>query len=238
MPSRYLTVPPVTTSAPKRADVELDRADRLVAVGEDDGAVRMRGLGDRGSRRAGARSGRRARCSRPARCGRRSRRRSARAEIDPSASGRTCTTSAPRSSCACAIWPTVGNSYSLITIRLRPPSSRSAETSALTPCDTEVVTATSSGGGVHELRERGTGALVLLHPEVPLRAVRVPPVEPRLDRLAHAVAERALRARVQVRRRLEDGELAADRGADARVDRCHERSVRELYRRRPAARAA
>ena len=32
----------------------------------------------------------------------------------PSGSGRTWTTSAPRSSCACAICPTVGNSYSLI----------------------------------------------------------------------------------------------------------------------------
>jgi hypothetical protein len=65
--------------------------------------------------------------------------------IAPSSSGRTWTTSAPLSSCACAIWPTVGNSYSLITIRFRTPSSGSAETSALTPCDTDVVTATSSG---------------------------------------------------------------------------------------------
>ena len=51
---------------------------------------------------------------------------------------------APRSSCAWAIWPIVGNSYSLITIRFRSPSSGSAETSALTPCETDVVTATSS----------------------------------------------------------------------------------------------
>jgi hypothetical protein len=66
------------------------------------------------------------------------------AVISPPGSGRTWTTSAPRSSCAWAICPTVGNSYSLITIRLRSPSSDSAETRALTPCDTEVVTATSS----------------------------------------------------------------------------------------------
>ena len=66
------------------------------------------------------------------------------AGISPSDPGSTWTTSAPRSSCACAIWPTVGNSYSLITIRFRLPSSGSAETSALTPCETEVVTATSS----------------------------------------------------------------------------------------------
>ena len=32
----------------ERADVDLDRADGLVAVGEDDRAVRVRGLGDRG----------------------------------------------------------------------------------------------------------------------------------------------------------------------------------------------
>ena len=63
----------------------------------------------------------------------------------PSGSGRTWTTSAPRSSCACAICPIVGNSYSLITIRFRSPRRSSAETSPLTPCETDVVTATSSG---------------------------------------------------------------------------------------------
>ena len=47
--------------------------------------------------------------------------------MEPSASGRTCTTSAPRSSCACAICPTVGNSYSLITIRVRPPALERAD---------------------------------------------------------------------------------------------------------------
>ena len=95
-------------------------------------------------RRAGGPCGRRPSCSRRAPCARRSPPRSARAGIAPSSSGRTCTTSAPRSSCACAICPTVGNSYSLITIRFRPASRGSAETSALTPCDTDVVTATSS----------------------------------------------------------------------------------------------
>ena len=66
--------------------------------------------------------------------------------IDPSASGVTWTTSAPRSSCAWAIWPTAGNSCSLITILVRPPRSNgSALTIALTPWETEVVTATSSG---------------------------------------------------------------------------------------------
>ena len=65
--------------------------------------------------------------------------------IEPSASGRTCTTSAPRSSWACAIWPTVGNSYSLITIRSAARSRSSALTIPLTPCVTEVVTASSAG---------------------------------------------------------------------------------------------
>ena len=64
--------------------------------------------------------------------------------IEPSASGRTWTTSAPRSSWAWAIWPTVGNSYSLITIFGRARRS-SAETIPLTPCVTEVVTASSDG---------------------------------------------------------------------------------------------
>ena len=48
VPSRYLTVPPVTTSAPSEPHVELDGADGLVAVGEDDRAVRVRRLRDRG----------------------------------------------------------------------------------------------------------------------------------------------------------------------------------------------
>jgi len=76
--------------------------------------------------------------------------------IDPSASGRTCTTSAPRSSCACAIWPTVGNSCSLITIffrSLRPIGS--ALTIPLMPWLTEVVTASSPGSA---LRSRANAA--------------------------------------------------------------------------------
>src|SRR4029079_16411378 len=64
--------------------------------------------------------------------------------IDPSASGRTWTTPAPRSSCALAVSPIVGNSYSEITIRLRSPRRSSADTSPLAPWETEVVTATSS----------------------------------------------------------------------------------------------
>ena len=128
----------------ERADVELDRAARLVAVGEHERAVRRARPRRSRRRRAGAPSGRRRSCSRRAPSARRSPRRSARAGSGRRRPGRTWTTSAPRSSCACAICPTVGNSYSLITIRFRSPSRGSAETSALTPCETEVVTATSS----------------------------------------------------------------------------------------------
>ena len=60
---------------------------------------------------------------------------------EPSAG--TCTTSAPRSSWACQIWPIVGNSKSDRTTRGRSAQS-SALASALTPAESEVVTATSS----------------------------------------------------------------------------------------------
>ena len=63
-------------------------------------------------------------------------------DLAPSAC--TCTTSAPRSSCACQIWPIVGNSKSLITTFGRVVKSI-ALASALTPADSDVVTATSSG---------------------------------------------------------------------------------------------
>ncbi len=62
-------------------------------------------------------------------------------DLGPSAG--TCTTSAPRSSCACQICPTVGNSKSLITTLRRSPNSI-ALASELRPAETEVVTATSS----------------------------------------------------------------------------------------------
>ena len=62
----------------ERARVELDRADRLVAVGEDDRAARMARARRSRSRRCGDPSGRRAPCSRRAPSARRSPRRSAR----------------------------------------------------------------------------------------------------------------------------------------------------------------
>ena len=234
---------------PERARVELDRADGLVAVGQHERALRVRDLGDRRRRRRGDPCGTRSSRSRRGPCARRSPRRSARAGSMPSASGRTCTTSAPRSACACAIWPTVGNSYSLITMRVRPPrSSGSAETMAFTPCETDVVTAISSVEACSSRANADAGGLGTLDPVLPLGAVRVPAVEVLLVGGAHPMRERALRARVQVGRVREDRELldAGKRsvGSSSRGHRgsvtpracrsCARRSARALAR--PAAR--
>ena len=62
--------------------------------------------------------------------------------IVPSASAGTCSTR--NRSCACQICPIVGNSKSLITTLSRPSSNRSPDASALTPAETDVVTAISS----------------------------------------------------------------------------------------------
>ena len=62
----------------ERAHVDLDRARRLVAVGEHERAIRVGGLGDRRRRRGGDRCGTRSSCSRRGPCARRSPRRSAR----------------------------------------------------------------------------------------------------------------------------------------------------------------
>jgi hypothetical protein len=61
--------------------------------------------------------------------------------------GWACTTRAPRDSCACQIWPTVGNSSSVVTIFERL-AKRSPLASALTPAESEVVTAISSGSAL------------------------------------------------------------------------------------------
>src|SRR5262249_38399237 len=63
--------------------------------------------------------------------------------------------------------------------------------------------------------ERRACRLCALDPVLPLRAVLVPPREVLVVRGSYAVRERALGARVQVRRVLEDRDLAADRGTDA-----------------------
>ena len=140
------------------------------------------------------------------------------AGIVPSASGWTWTTSAPRSSCACAIWPTVGNSYSLITIRFRSPSSRSADVSALTPWETDVVTATSSVSAWSKpaiaVRKASFRSTQKSH-SAPFASQ---PVSHSSHGVPHPVRERTLRARVEVRRSLEDRELATDSGTDHRLD--------------------
>ena len=84
----------------------------------------------------------------------------------------------------------------------------------LTPCETDVVTATSSAAAVDQLGEAGARRLGALDPELPLGAVLVPAREVLLVGRAHAMRQRALRAGVEVRRVLEDRELAANRGAD------------------------
>ena len=64
--------------------------------------------------------------------------------IVPSAVAATCDTRAPRASCACRIWPIVGNSQSVSTTFDRFVK-RSPLASALTPAESDVVTAISSG---------------------------------------------------------------------------------------------
>ena len=68
--------------------------------------------------------------------------------IVPSGSAGTCTTRTPRRSCACEICPMVGNSKSLTTIVSRPSPKRRPLTSALTPAETDVVTAISSSSAL------------------------------------------------------------------------------------------
>ena len=129
------------------------------------------------SRRVADRSKGDGRAVRRARSARRSRRQTARAR-SAVVLGRTWTTSAPRSSCACAICPTVGNSYSLTTIRFRlAPGSRRRHERA-DACgdpggDGDVV-----GRGVPGARRTRLARPRSLDPEVPLGTVLVPAGEP------------------------------------------------------------
>jgi hypothetical protein len=65
--------------------------------------------------------------------------------MKPSGPGGTCTTRAPRPAWACQICALVGNSKSVTTTLLRLPVKSRALASALSPADTEAVTAISSG---------------------------------------------------------------------------------------------
>ena len=154
--------------------------------------------------------------------------------IDPSASGRTWTTSAPRSSWACAIWPTVGNSYSLITIFGRARRS-SAETMPLTPCVTEVVTASSAGSACRSRANAARAASARSTQTSHSAPFSSQPSRYSSYAVADAVRERALRARVQVRRVREDRELAPDRRADLPGEQrpCAQRTVGPTDTRRP-----
>ena len=125
----------------------------------------------------------------------------------PSGSGRTWTTSAPRSSCACAICPTVGNSYSLMTIRFRSPVRSSAETSALTPCETDVVTATSSGAACTRPANAARAASFRSTQNSHSAPFASQPSSHSSAAARTRMRERALRARVRVGRVLEDREL-------------------------------
>src|SRR5215831_13774849 len=68
-----------------------------------------------------------------------------------------CTTRAPRASCACQICPIVGNSQSVSTTFERRVK-RSPLASALTPADSEVVTAISSGPALTRLPKEARAA--------------------------------------------------------------------------------
>ena len=153
------------------AHVERVRADRLVGVEHDERAVLVRDRRDLLDRqpRAVAVADRGDRDDRGALVDRL-------VERSTGSPGRrpTCTTSAPRSSCACQICPIVGNSKSLITTFGALARSRSRDASALTPAESDVVTATSSGCAADEARERAARRLGALDPVVPRRAALVP----------------------------------------------------------------
>ena len=73
------------------------------------------------------------------------------------------------------------------------------------------------GLGVQETGERRARRLVSLDPELPLGSVLVPAREPLLRGSANAIRERSLRARVRVRRVLEDRELVPNGQARGQV---------------------
>ncbi len=62
-------------------------------------------------------------------------------------SSSACTTRAPRASCACQIWPTVGNSRCVRTTLERAANRRPLASAAI-PAEFDVVTAISSGSAL------------------------------------------------------------------------------------------
>jgi len=125
--------------------------------------------------------------------------------IVPSASAGTWTTRRPRRSCACQIWPIVGNSKLLTTTVSRPSSKRRPLARALTPAETDLVLVR-----VHERRDGAPHSLETPDPVLPRRAVLVPVVQVLPVGVAHRVRERALRAAVDVDPLLEHREAVPD----------------------------
>ena len=206
-PSRYLRTPAARTSTPSSPTSSGYVPIAWYASSTHERAALVRDLRDLLDRRAASRCGSRRRRSRRPPSARRSPPRSARPG-SPAPSARTRTTSAPRSSCACQIWPIVGNSKSLITTRGRSAEVDAAREGAHAGRerrrDRDVV-----GRAADEPRERAACRLGALDPVVPRRAALVPARQVVVVCGAHRVGERALRARVDVRQPLEDREAMA-----------------------------
>ena len=214
--SRYLTVPPVTKSAPSVSDVDLDRAGGLVAVGEDQSAVGVCGLGDRrdvvavtspiGDRRAA--DERRALVDRLGELLRRDRAVGLGAHVDDFGSAQLLRVGdlADRRELVVADHdprPAAALERHRRDDRVHPLRDRRRHSDLV-------------GLTVEQLGEPGACRLCALDPELPLGAVRVPACQVLLVGGANPMRESTLRARVEIRRVLEDRELGADGLAHAR----------------------
>ncbi len=198
----------------ERAHVDLDRPDRLVAVGEYECALGMRDVGDRGYVVAVAGAERNSGAADECR---------ALVHDLGEALGRDR---------AVGFWRDVHDLGA--PQRLRVCDLADGRELVLADDDAVPLTAQVEGGheradplrdgrrdrdlvrvGMDEAREAGASGFVPLDPELPLRAVFVPAAQPLLDRRTNTVRERALRARVEVDGVLEDRKLRADRVPDA-----------------------
>ena len=213
VPSRYFTVPPVTTSAPSVAHVQLDRAARLVAVGQDERTCRVCRLRDRrhvvavpravGERRAADERG--ALVDRRGELLGRDRPVVARPHVDD-----LRTTELLRVGDLADRRELVLADHDPVALAVeRQRRDKRADALRDRRRDRDVVCL-----GVEQPRDRASERLVPVDPEAPFGPVRVPAREPLVDCRADGVRERALRARVEVGRGLEDRKLVADRGAD------------------------
>ena len=108
---------------------------------------------------------------------------------------------------------------------LRPRAQVERGDDPLTPCVTEVVTASSAGSALSSRANAARAASARSTQTAHSAPFSSQPVEVLLVGGAHAVRERALRARVQVGRVREDRELAPDRRADLPGGDGHAHSV-------------